>query len=87
MSDRRREAPAVARNRDAILRVLRGVLPAQGPMVNAASGTGEHRARSAAALPALVFQPTEPEGRASVDAWCAGLRVVRPALDAGRGIR
>lgn len=89
MSDLRREAPAVARNRDPILAVLRRVLPARGLVLEVASGTGEHCAHFAAALPALTFQPTEPEaeGRASVDAWCDGLPNVRPALavDAASG--
>jgi hypothetical protein len=33
-------------------------------------------------LPGLIWQPTEPlpEGRASIDAWTAGLPNVRPAL-------
>lgn len=81
-ADPRREAPAVARNRAPLLAVLRGVLPARGLVVELASGTGEHCAHFAAALPALIFQPTEPdpEGRASVDAWCAGLPNVLPAL-------
>jgi hypothetical protein len=82
MSDARREAPAVARNRDPILAVLRGVLPARGLVMEVASGTGEHCAHFAAGLPELTFQPTEPEpeGRASVDAWCTGLANVRAAL-------
>ena len=82
MGGARREAPAVARNRHAILAVLRRVLPARGLVLEVASGTGEHCAHLAAALPALEFQPTEPEpeGRASCDAWCAGLGNVRPAL-------
>jgi len=82
MTDARREAPAVARNRDAILAVLRAVLPARGLVLEVASGTGEHCAHFAAGLPGLDFQPTEPEteGRASCDAWCAGLANVRPAL-------
>ena len=82
MGDPRREAPAVARNRDPILDVLRRVLPASGLVLEVASGTGEHCAYFAAALPGLVFQPTEPEaeGRASCDAWCAGLANVRRAL-------
>lgn len=82
MSDARREAPAVARNRAPLLDVLRGVLPVRGLVLEVASGTGEHCAHFAAALPALTFQPTEPDpdGRASVDAWCAGLPNVLPAL-------
>ncbi|WP_372622600.1 DUF938 domain-containing protein [Falsiroseomonas sp.] len=80
--DARLSAPAVARNRDAILAVLRRVLPETGLVLEVASGSGEHCAHFAAALPALSFQPTEPsaEGRASCDAWCAGLANVRPAL-------
>ena len=99
--DPRREAPSVARNRAVILDALRPILPPQGLLLEVASGTGEHCAYLAASLPALRFQPTEPEpdGRASIDAWCAGLPNVRPALaldasaedwpvvcaDAGRG--
>lgn len=80
--DPRRFAPAVARNRDPILEVLRRVLPARGLVLEVASGTGEHCAHLAAALPGLTFQPTEPEaeGRASCDAWCGSLANVRRAL-------
>jgi SAM-dependent methyltransferase len=80
--DSRREAPAVARNRDPILAVLRRVLPDRGLVLEVASGTGEHCAHFAAALPALTFQPSDPsaEARASCDAWCARLANVRPAL-------
>jgi hypothetical protein len=41
-SDPRREAPAVARNRDPILAVLRRILPQQGLVLEVASGSGEH---------------------------------------------
>ena len=80
--DPRRIAPAAARNRDPILAVLRRVLPPRGLMLEVASGTGEHCAFFAAALPALAWQPSDPDAanRASVDAWCAGLANVRPAL-------
>ena len=44
-------APAVARNRDPILAVLREVLPAAGTVLEIASGTGEHAIHFASALP------------------------------------
>lgn len=80
--DPRRSAPAAARNRAPILEALRPRLPAQGLVLEVASGTGEHVAHLAAALPHLSWQPTEPtpEGRASIDAWAAGLPNIHPAL-------
>jgi hypothetical protein len=88
MTDPRRFAPAAARNRDAILDVLRGVLPPQGLVLEVASGSGEHCVHLAAALPALTFQPSDPDAdaRASIDAWAAGAPNIRPALalDAAR---
>ena len=74
-------APAAARNRDAILAVLRTHLPSSGTLLEIASGTGEHAAHFAAALPEWQFQPSDPihERRASIDAWCAALPNVRPA--------
>ena len=57
-------APAVARNRDAILAVLRRVLPAQGTVLEIASGTGEHAVHFAAALPHLTWQPTDVDADA-----------------------
>jgi hypothetical protein len=83
MTESRLQSPAAQRNRDAILDVLRRVLPAEGLVLEVASGTGEHMAHFAAALPALSFQPSDPvpERRASIDAWCAGMANVRPALD------
>ncbi len=80
--DPRQFAPAAARNREPILEVLRGVLPAAGLVLEVASGTGEHVAHFAAGLPGLIFQPTEFDAgrRESVDAWTAGLGNVRPAV-------
>jgi len=84
--DPRRHAPATLRNRDPILAGLRDLLPARGLVLEVASGTGEHCAHFAAALPGLAWQPTDldPENRASIAAWCAGLANVRPpcAMDA-----
>jgi SAM-dependent methyltransferase len=78
----RRQAPAAARNRDPILAVLRQHLPARGLVLEVASGTGEHTAHFAEALPHLTFQPSDPdpEARASIDAWTEGLTNVRPAV-------
>jgi len=82
MTDLRQHAPAAARNRDPILAVLRRLLPARATMLEVASGSGEHAAHFAAALPGLIVQPSEPDParRASIDAWCAGLDNVRPAI-------
>jgi hypothetical protein len=78
----RQVAPAVARNRAPILAVLHQVLPARGLVLEVASGSGEHCAHFAAALPALTFQPSDrsAEARESTDAWCAGLANVQRAL-------
>jgi SAM-dependent methyltransferase len=63
-SDPRQYRPHVARNRDAILDVLRRVLPPKGLVLEVASGSGEHAAYFAAALPALDWQPTDPDQEA-----------------------
>jgi len=81
-------APAVARNRDPILAVLRDVLPAAGTVLEIASGTGEHAIHFAAALPHLAWQPTDPDAQArgsiAAHAAQAGLANLLPplALDA-----
>jgi len=80
----RRHAPAAARNRRPILDVLRQHLPTAGLVLEVASGSGEHVMHFAAALPNLVFQPSDPDSaaRASIDDWArtTGLANVRPAV-------
>ncbi len=80
----KRHAPATARNREPILEVLRPRLPAEGLVLEVASGSGEHVVHFAAALPRLVFQPSDPssDARASIDDWAgaSGLANVRPAV-------
>jgi SAM-dependent methyltransferase len=78
----RRFAAAAERNREPILSVLREVLPARGLVLEVASGTGQHTAYCAAALPGLTFQPSELAGEslASIAAWCEGLPNVRPPI-------
>ena len=82
MTDPRQHAPATERNRDAILDVLRRLAPASGLVLEVASGSGQHTAHFAPAMPTLTFQPTDrdPACRASIDAWCAGMTNVRPAI-------
>jgi len=85
MSDARRHAPATGRNRDAILAVLRDALPPRGLVLEVASGSGEHIVHFAAGLPAIAWQPSDPDAaaRASIDAWVAqsGCGNIRPTLD------
>jgi hypothetical protein len=90
MTDHRQHAPATLRNRDFILDVLRDVLPPKGVILEIASGSGEHVVHFARNLPALVFQPSDPEPDAllSVAAWVRATCItnVRPpiALDASQ---
>ncbi len=81
--DRRLYAPSAPRNREPILQVLRQHLPPAGTVLEVASGTGEHVAYFAAALPGVTWQPTDPdaERRDSIAAWTRELPNVRPPLD------
>jgi len=80
----KQHAPATQRNREPILELLRQVLPTRGTVLEIAAGTGQHASYFAAALPQLVWQPTDtsPEALASIEAWRAeaGLPNLRPAL-------
>jgi hypothetical protein len=75
-------SPAADRNKAPILEQLRRVLPASGVALEVASGSGQHVAHFAAALAGWCWQPTDGDARspASIDAWCARLTNVRPAL-------
>ena len=78
-------SPAADRNKQAILNVLAGVLPASGNALEIASGTGQHVAWFASGLPGWTWQPsdTQSDGFDSINAWVArqGVRNVRaPAL-------
>ena len=86
MTDPRHHAPATLRNRDPILAILCRLAPPTGRLLEIASGSGEHAAYFAAALPGLELHPSDPDPArcASIDAWCADLANVQPArpLDA-----
>jgi hypothetical protein len=77
-------SPAADRNKQPILDVLRQVLPARGTALEIASGTGQHVAWFAAALPDWTWQPTDFDAASlpSIEAHVAqaGLANVRPPL-------
>lgn len=83
-------SPAAARNAAPIVEVLKRVLPPSGLVLEIASGSGEHAAHFARALPALIWQPSDPEeaARRSIvaHARAAGLANIRLplAIDATR---
>ncbi len=84
-ADARLHAPATQRNREPILEVLMRLLPAEGTVLELASGTGEHAAWFAQRLRPLVWQPSDadPGMRASIAAHAAaqGVATIRPPLD------
>ena len=57
-------SPAADRNKQPILDVLRTLLPAQGTALEIASGTGQHVAWFATALPDWTWQPTDADASA-----------------------
>lgn len=80
--DARLHSPAADRNAAPILTQLQASLPAQGLMLEIASGTGQHAAAFSTGLPGWEWQPTDFEARSldSIRAWCEGLDRVRPPV-------
>ena len=71
--DGRRHAPSALRNQAPILQVLRAEAPARGTLLEIASGSGQHAAAGARALPGLIWQPSDanPDNLTSITAWAA----------------
>ena len=84
MSSASLHSPAAERNGPPILAELLRLLPSTGRALEIASGTGQHAAHFAAALPGWRWQPTEHEVATfpSIVAWAreAGLSNVEPPL-------
>jgi SAM-dependent methyltransferase len=83
LADGRFDSPAAERNKGPILEVLRRVLPQQGTVLEIASGSGQHIAHFAAALPQLTWQPSDPNPdlRESISMHVRGARNILPPLD------
>ncbi|TWD78603.1 uncharacterized protein DUF938 [Variovorax beijingensis] len=56
-------SPAADRNKQPILEVLTGILGERGSALEIASGTGQHAAWFAAAMPGWTWQPTDADAR------------------------
>lgn len=85
MTDRCLHSPAATRNRQPILEVLKEILPDRARVLEVASGSGEHAAHLAGAMPAWEWQPSDadPRALASIAAWRehAGLSNLREPLE------
>lgn len=73
LEDGRLSAPSAERNMQTITKLLQLHAPRSGKALEIASGTGQHVVAFAAALPGLIWQPTEidVQRRVSIDAWAA----------------
>ncbi|MDX1431709.1 MAG: DUF938 domain-containing protein [Gammaproteobacteria bacterium] len=72
---------ACENNKDPILRVLRPLLADRRALIEIGSGTGQHAAYLAGALPHLVWQPSDvAANHASIESWIEGVDNARPPL-------
>jgi len=78
----RRHSPAAERNGPPILAALQRLLPAQGLLLEIASGTGQHAAFCSEGLPGWRWQPSDFDAAAlpSIAAWCEGLQRVQAPI-------
>src|SRR3984957_17730498 len=73
LADGRIVSPSAERNKGPIAEILMRVLPEQGDVLEARSGTGQHVLHFAQAMPHICFQPTEPDADnlKSIASWLA----------------
>ena len=71
LDDGRWFTASAERNKQPILAVLERVLPSTGLVLEIASGTGQHVAHFAKALPKLTWQPSDPDPafQQSIQSW------------------
>jgi SAM-dependent methyltransferase len=73
------------RNKGPILALLKRILPPTGLVLEIGSGTGQHVAHFAKAIPQLTWQPSDPDAafRESIRSWVEleNLGNVRPPVD------
>ncbi len=85
LEDGRLHAPAAARNAQVITKMICQHAAHSGKALEIASGTGQHVVAYAAALPEIIWQPTEIDAdrRRSIDIWAkeADLPNLHPAID------
>lgn len=85
LDDGRWFAASAERNKDPILNLLKRVLPHTGLVLEIGSGTGQHVAYFAKALPELTWQPSDPddEFHQSIRSWAKleNLDNVRPPIE------
>jgi hypothetical protein len=81
-TDLRWHSAAAERNREPIAQHLQQLLPPQGVLLEVASGTGQHAAFLSQRFSGWTWLPSDadPGARASIGAWCEGLRNVQDAL-------
>ncbi len=81
-TDARKSSPAAERNQGNITTELLRLLPPRGRLLEIASGTGQHAAFAAAALPQWQWLPSDanPRAQASITAWCESLANVEMPL-------